>query len=43
MEWYYADASDNQIGPVGEEQLKALVAGGMFTGKTMVWQDGMNE
>ena len=43
MEWYYADASDNQIGPVGEEQLKALVSGGKITGKTMVWQDGMNE
>ena len=43
MEWYYADASDNQIGPVGEDQLKVLVAGGMFTGKTMVWQDGMSE
>ena len=43
MEWYYADEKENQIGPVSEEQIKALAISGKVTSKTMVWQDGMSE
>lgn len=43
MEWYYADEKENQIGPVSEEQIKALAISGKVSAKTMVWQDGMSE
>ena len=43
MEWYYADANENQLGPISEAQVTALVSGGTITGKTMVWQEGMAE
>lgn len=43
MEWYYADANDNQFGPVTEAQLKTLMIEGKVTRNTMVWKDGMAE
>ena len=43
MEWYYADANENQLGPVNEDQMKALVNEGKISSKTMIWQDGMEE
>ncbi|MBI5528209.1 MAG: RDD family protein [Deltaproteobacteria bacterium] len=41
MEWYYAEA-DRKMGPVGEDELKRLLAEGMVGGGTMVWRQGMS-
>jgi len=43
MDWYYADGEGNELGPVAEEQIKALVSEGKINGTTMVWKDGMAE
>lgn len=40
-EWYYA-RGEEQVGPVGEDELRALIAGGQVTADTLVWTQGMS-
>lgn len=40
MTWYYAE-NNAQQGPVSDDQLRALAAGGRINGQTLVWKDGM--
>jgi uncharacterized RDD family membrane protein YckC len=40
MTWYYAVGSQQQ-GPVTEDQLQGLIKGGVVTGDTLVWREGM--
>lgn len=42
MDWYYAQDSRQQ-GPVSEEAFRQLVADGVITRGTLVWQEGMAE
>ena len=39
MQWYYADESDNQIGPVDETAIKALITEGKIKRGQLVWND----
>lgn len=39
-QWYYA-ADGQRVGPVGENDLRALAARGQVTADTLVWSDGM--
>lgn len=42
MDWYYA--VDNQrMGPVSEEEFQRLVAQGVVTPETLVWQSGLTD
>jgi uncharacterized membrane protein len=40
MDWYYV-VDGQQVGPVSEQDLKALVDAGTVTGETLVWHEGM--
>jgi GYF domain 2 len=40
MNWYYVEAGQ-QVGPVDDAGLDALVATGKITSETLVWRDGM--
>ena len=42
MDWYYV-ADGQQVGPVSEQDLKALVDAGTVTGETLVWHEGMQD
>ncbi|MGY0504782.1 GYF domain-containing protein [Luteimonas sp. e5] len=39
--WYYADAAHQQRGPVGEDELLALLQQGVIGRDTLVWRSGM--
>ncbi|MGJ4952746.1 DUF4339 domain-containing protein [Bradyrhizobium sp. HKCCYLS20291] len=38
--WYYA-AQGQQQGPISEDELRDLIAGGVVTAETLLWSDGM--
>ena len=42
MNWYYLEAG-NQVGPIGESKLEALVRDGTVQFDTPVWHEGMSE
>jgi len=41
--WFYVDNNGNQVGPVDEAQVDALVKAGAITRTTQVWHEGMEE
>ncbi len=41
-EWYYSE-NGTQRGPVGEEEIRAMMAAGTVTARTLVWRDGMDQ
>ncbi len=41
MDWYYADDSNTQLGPIPEDELHRLVSAGNIRQDTLVWHDGM--
>lgn len=42
MKWYYIDAG-SQVGPISEEELKALVKAGKITDETLSWHEGLSD
>lgn len=42
MQWYYAEEGKS-VGPITEEQLKALATDGTISQETLVWRNGMAE
>jgi hypothetical protein len=43
MQWYYGDKDDHQLGPVDDEQLKALIAQGVVGRDTPLWNESMED
>lgn len=41
-EWYYSE-NGNQRGPVGENEIRAMMAAGTVNARTLVWRDGMDQ
>ena len=40
--WYYSQ-NNQQLGPISEDQLKAMLRGGVLGGATLVWKEGMSD
>jgi hypothetical protein len=40
--WYYS-ANNQQLGPVSEEQLKAMARSSSLSSQTLVWKEGMSD
>ncbi len=40
-QWFYADAQQQQQGPVSFQQIQMLAAGGQIQSSTLIWHDGM--
>jgi len=41
MDWYYAGDGGQQVGPVGDDQVLALIGEGKISKNTMTWNDTM--
>jgi uncharacterized RDD family membrane protein YckC len=41
IQWYYADANGQQVGPIPAEELRAAVARGAANAATLAWRDGL--
>ena len=41
MQWYYADADEQQIGPLSVEEFDQAVTSGTITPATLVWNEGL--
>lgn len=42
-QWYYADSSNQQLGPASVDAMQAAYARGDLTANSLVWRDGMGE
>jgi len=42
MNWYYLKG-DQQVGPLGEDDLKQLLKDGIISNKDLIWNDGMED
>lgn len=43
MDWHYIDADKEQVGPVPEKAMRALVGSGVVGSDTRVWRTGMSD
>jgi uncharacterized membrane protein len=43
MQWYYADADEQQIGPLSGEEFDQAVTSGAITPATLVWNEGLSD
>lgn len=41
MNWYYVDAAGQQVGPVDDTGMDALIANGLINAETLIWREGM--
>lgn len=41
-QWYYGSPA-GQTGPVGDDEIRALIASGAVAAETLVWRDGMQD